>query len=141
MASASAPPGTTPPAPFPGIPQLAPEYATLISQMGAALRIARVAVGDWMVTTAPDHCNATRLAQARQRLDEHGTLFYIATVSDAIHHALHGAPVAFDPDHRDALLWRAFCALPQAARLQLVAANAPSTQLDAAMFQTAGSPQ
>jgi len=45
-----------------------------------ALDAAITALDDWTNTYAPDFCNDDRVKEARQRLNENGTLFYIAAV-------------------------------------------------------------
>ncbi len=45
-----------------------------------ALDDAILAIDDWINTYAEDLCDEDRVAQARQRLNEHGTLHYLATV-------------------------------------------------------------
>lgn len=126
-------PAVVPPTDLPfGLPV---EYAQLIANMASALRIAQTAIDDWINLTAPDHCDPQRVKRARERIHEHGQLFYQATVANAIRHALRGAPVALDPEHDAAECWRGFCSLPITVRQQLVNSYTSPTQLDAAMHR------
>ena len=45
-----------------------------------ALDAAILALDVWTNITAPDFCNEARVAEAKARLNEHGTIWYIANV-------------------------------------------------------------
>jgi len=45
-----------------------------------ALDAAIVALDDWTNTYAPDFCDEARVAEAKKRISQYGTVFYIATV-------------------------------------------------------------
>jgi hypothetical protein len=45
----------------------------------AALDAAILALDDWANITAPEYCNESRVAEAKARLNEYGTLWYVAT--------------------------------------------------------------
>lgn len=53
-----------------------------------ALGAAITALDDWSCITAPEFCNEERVKAANNRLHEHGTLHYIATVVEQCRQAL-----------------------------------------------------
>ena len=53
-----------------------------------ALERSVVAIDDWLNIYAEDHCNADRVAEAKARTNENGTLWYIATTQEANRKAL-----------------------------------------------------
>lgn len=53
-----------------------------------ALETASVALDDWLNDYAHDMCDPARVAEARQRLHERGTIGYIAQVQEKVRNAL-----------------------------------------------------
>jgi hypothetical protein len=112
---------------------LAPEYRALLANAAAALRVAQRAISDLIAVNAPHQSDPLQVQRARQRIADYGPLFYLVTTAEAIRQGLHGIPVPFDPERRDALCWRAFCALPAVERARLINALPPPSALDAAL--------
>lgn len=73
----------TPPAPQPTL--------ALIEELTAALKASTVALDDWVNVYAPDMCDEKRVAEAKARLNEGGTLWYIAVTQERNHAALASA--------------------------------------------------
>lgn len=57
----------------------------------AALERSMVAIDDWLNTYAAELCDDARVAEARRRIGEYGTLSYIATVQEQNRAALASA--------------------------------------------------
>ncbi|NTB01583.1 hypothetical protein [Agrobacterium tumefaciens] len=51
-------------------------------------QVALQALSDWAVTYAPDMCDPDTVAEAKERILEHGTLAYIANATDQLHAAI-----------------------------------------------------
>jgi hypothetical protein len=62
-----------------------------------ALEAAQRGINDWLHLYAPDHCHADRVAEARSRVHEHGTLAYIADLNQIINEALASKAVPPEP--------------------------------------------
>lgn len=56
-----------------------------------ALERSVVAIDDWLNLYASEHCNADRVAEAKARTNENGTLWYIASIQEANRAALRDA--------------------------------------------------
>lgn len=54
----------------------------------AALKRSMTAIDDWLNTYAPEFCDEKRVAEARERLGEYGTIGYIAYVQEQNRNAL-----------------------------------------------------
>lgn len=67
---------------------------TLVRELVAALDTSVVAINDWLHIYAEDECNADRVAEAKARVLEHGTLAYIAEVQEKNRAALTSAKAA-----------------------------------------------
>ncbi len=81
------------PHPFgPGLPEA--QYLDQIDQTLAmkndAIDTAIVALNDWLHVYAPEFCDEKRVVEAQNRLQEGGTLYYIATVLQKCRPALKG---------------------------------------------------
>jgi len=61
-----------------------------VESLRTALKAAIIALDDWTNTYAPEFCDEERVKQAQNRLTEHGTLYYIATVVKQCSDALKG---------------------------------------------------
>lgn len=68
------------------------EAADRLERVTQALARSMVALDDWLNVYAPEHCNADRVAEARARIAEGGTLGYIAGLQAANRAALAEAP-------------------------------------------------
>ena len=53
----------------------------------ASINAAILALDDWTHSYAPDFCDEARVTEARARLTENGTLWYIATTVDRLRKA------------------------------------------------------
>jgi hypothetical protein len=60
------------------------ENAALRSALEAAMQ----GINDWLHLYAPDECREDRVAEAKKRVHEHGTLAYIAGLNEKAHKAL-----------------------------------------------------
>jgi len=58
------------------------------AELRAALERSVVAIDDWLNLYASEHCNADRVAEAKARANENGTLWYIASTQEANRAAL-----------------------------------------------------
>lgn len=65
------------------------------SKLEAALRQSMIAIDDWLNIYAEEHCDPKRVAEAKARVYEGGTLYYIATVQEINRAALQPA----EPHH------------------------------------------
>jgi hypothetical protein len=54
----------------------------------SALEVAQRGINDWLHLYAPDLCGEDRVNEAMKRVHEHGTLSYIAELSETIRNAL-----------------------------------------------------
>lgn len=61
-----------------------------------ALEQSMIALDDWLNTYADDHCDAKRVAEARARIAEYGTIGYIAHVQEINRRALRDSPAVQD---------------------------------------------
>lgn len=59
-----------------------------MSQKDEALKKAREAMETWTAITAPEHCLDEGVKKAKARIQEGGTLWYIANVTQQIDEAL-----------------------------------------------------
>lgn len=64
------------------------KHRTRLSIMTAALKTAEVAINDWLHVYAPELCDDASVQESFQRIDERGTLSYIAHVSQEIRDAI-----------------------------------------------------
>lgn len=62
----------------------------------SALEVAQRGINDWLHLYAPDECREDRVAEARKRVHEHGTLAYIADLNETIRNALAVKAAALD---------------------------------------------
>ena len=53
------------------------------ARLREALGNSVTAIDDWLNLYAPDHCDETRVEEAKMRVHEHGTLYYIAIIQEA----------------------------------------------------------
>ena len=74
----------------------------VVERVARALNKGLTAVDDWINTYAPEFCDEARVAEARQRIQEHGTLWYLATVASELRAAITAlsAPHA-SPEERE----------------------------------------
>lgn len=61
-------------------------------KMREALKRSMIALDDWLNLYASDQCDATRVEEARKRINEGGTLWYIANVQRQNREALKETP-------------------------------------------------
>jgi hypothetical protein len=63
----------------------------------SALEVAQRGINDWLHLYASDECREDRVAEARKRVHEHGTLAYIADLNETIRNALAMKAAVLDP--------------------------------------------
>lgn len=59
-----------------------------LTALADALRVSIVALDDWLNIHASDHCDERRVAEARTRINERGTIYYISVVQKTNRDAL-----------------------------------------------------
>lgn len=59
---------------------IATTFESFLLDAFEALERSRIALDDWLNIHASDHCDAARVAEARARVNERGTIAYIAEV-------------------------------------------------------------
>ncbi len=63
----------------------------------SALEVAQRGINDWLHLYASDECRQDRVAEARKRVHEQGTLAYIADLNETIRNALAMKATVLDP--------------------------------------------